>query len=91
MKHLTEHILWLWFHLSPTIYVVTLIPLRWRGIYDLNPLTTLYDGFREAVIYNHLPSTSLLHFVILSAAALAVLGAGFMYFVSASRSFAKVS
>ena len=91
VKHLTDHVLWLLFHLAPALYLASLIPARWRGTYELNPFATLFDGFRSVVMYNRLPGTTLLHFGLLAGASLAVLAVGFICFVRASRSFAKVA
>jgi lipopolysaccharide transport system permease protein len=34
---------------SPVVYSTSLVPERWRGIYALNPLVGIIDGFRAAL------------------------------------------
>lgn len=38
-----------WLFVSPVAYPSTLIPDRWRWLYDLNPLAGLIEGFRWSV------------------------------------------
>jgi lipopolysaccharide transport system permease protein len=39
-----------WMYLSPIVYPVTLVPERWRTLYSLNPMVTVIEGFRWALI-----------------------------------------
>lgn len=38
----------LWMYLTPIIYPASIVPLRWRWILELNPLTGIIEGFRDA-------------------------------------------
>jgi lipopolysaccharide transport system permease protein len=35
---------------SPVVYSTSLVPGRWRGVYALNPLVGVIDGFRAAIL-----------------------------------------
>jgi homopolymeric O-antigen transport system permease protein len=39
----------LWMFVSPVLYPASLVPERWRGLYALNPLVGIVDGFRAAL------------------------------------------
>jgi lipopolysaccharide transport system permease protein len=39
----------LWMFLSPIIYPSSFVPMKWRWVLTLNPLTGLIDGFRAAL------------------------------------------
>ena len=39
----------LWMFVSPVLYPTSLVPERWRGLYALNPLVGIVDGFRAAL------------------------------------------
>ena len=39
----------LWMFVSPVIYPLSLVPQSWRGLYFLNPLTGIIEGFRSAL------------------------------------------
>lgn len=40
----------LWMYASPVVYPATLVPGRWRQLYELNPMAGLIGGFRTAVL-----------------------------------------
>jgi len=42
-------LLQLWMFVSPIIYPASLVPPRWRAIYDLNPLAGIIENFRAAL------------------------------------------
>lgn len=42
-------LLQLWMFASPIIYPSSLVPQRWRWLYELNPLTGIIEGFRAAL------------------------------------------
>jgi lipopolysaccharide transport system permease protein len=35
---------------SPVVYMESLVPQRWKGVYDLNPLAGIMQGFRACVL-----------------------------------------
>lgn len=43
-------LLQLWMFASPIVYPATLVPERWKLIYELNPLAGIVGGFRSAVL-----------------------------------------
>src|SRR5260370_41079707 len=38
-----------WMFASPVAYPSSLVPLRWRWLYGLNPMAGVIDGFRWAI------------------------------------------
>ncbi len=38
-----------WMFASPVLYPASLIPVRWRWVYALNPLTGIIEGFRSSL------------------------------------------
>jgi lipopolysaccharide transport system permease protein len=38
-----------WMIASPVVYPSSLVPQRWRGLYGLNPMVSVIDGFRWAL------------------------------------------
>ena len=42
-------LLQLWMFVSPVIYPASLVPTRWRAIYDLNPLAGIIENIRAAL------------------------------------------
>ena len=39
-----------WQYLTPVVYSATLIPERWQLLYRLNPMTSVVEGFRWALL-----------------------------------------
>jgi lipopolysaccharide transport system permease protein len=39
-----------WMFCSPIVYPITLVPEKWRWIYELNPMVGMVEGFRSALI-----------------------------------------
>lgn len=39
-----------WMFCSPIVYPITLVPEKWRWVYELNPMVGMVEGFRSALI-----------------------------------------
>ena len=50
----------LWMYLTPIIYPYSMVPAKFRVIYDLNPLVGIVEGFRSATIKGAQPDAILL-------------------------------
>jgi lipopolysaccharide transport system permease protein len=48
-------VLQVWMYLSPVIYPLETIPEKWRGLYLLNPMAALIDGYRRIILYGTTP------------------------------------
>ena len=75
-----------WFYLTPVVYPLALVPERFRGWIELNPLTPLVGLYRQAFFGGHaslVPGTGVL-FVVVAV----VLSAGFWVFRHLKRAFA---
>lgn len=53
-------LLQLWMFVSPIVYPSSMVPERWRWIYDLNPLTGIIDNFRACLLGLPLNRSSLI-------------------------------
>ena len=73
---------------TPVAYPTSLVPERWRVLYAMNPMATVVDGFRWALVGTPPPTPDM---VAASAVAIvAVLAAGVAYFRRTERVFADV-
>jgi lipopolysaccharide transport system permease protein len=52
-------LLQLWMYASPIVYPESLVPGRWRHLYELNPMAGLASGFRAALLGGTINWTSL--------------------------------
>lgn len=55
VAHILQIVLSAWFYLTPIIYSLDFIPVKYKWIFKLNPLIYVINGFRLAVYYGMLP------------------------------------
>ena len=77
----------LWFFASPVAYPSTLVGGAWRYVYAINPMSTILDGFRWAMLRAPAPGLPAL---VSAGVALLLAWAGFAYFTSAERRFSDI-
>ncbi|MYL30760.1 ABC transporter permease [Halobacillus halophilus] len=75
-------------YLSPIMYSYQAIPTQYKPYMALNPLTGLFDGYRQAVLHNSAPDFLLLSFSLIFA--LVVLVVGWVTFTKLQKNFADV-
>ena len=50
LRHALPFLIQLWMFASPVIYPSSIVPERWRWLFDLNPLTGILEGFRASIV-----------------------------------------
>jgi lipopolysaccharide transport system permease protein len=65
----------LWFYATPVIYPASLFPERFRALQGLNPIATVAEGFRWALLGKSPPAASMVWLSIAVAVTLLVTGA----------------
>jgi lipopolysaccharide transport system permease protein len=86
-QYLLGIVLLLLFYMTPTFYDASLVPERFRWLYDLNPLATLLDAYRAILLGGELPEAWRL--LVLGALAAGLLGMGYVVFKRASWHFVE--
>jgi lipopolysaccharide transport system permease protein len=77
-----------WMYASPIVYSIALIPAKWRGWYDINPLVGFVEGVRWSTLgVSALNAPMLIMSVLLSCA---IFISGCFFFRRVERSFADV-
>jgi ABC-type polysaccharide/polyol phosphate export permease len=79
----------LWLFLSPVIYALTLVPARFRPIYELNPMCWILVCFRQILVYHQVPGVSAWAGAIAAAVVTATIG--FVYFHIQEPRFARLN
>jgi len=64
----------LWFFASPVIYPLAAVPERLRGLYLLNPVAPLLDGYRQALLHGHAPQLPWLGIAAITSSAIFLVG-----------------
>lgn len=86
--HILPMFIQLWMFVSPILYPVSKVPEAWRAVYALNPVVSVVEGFRWALIPGFQVDFSMfLPSLIIVAVTLV---GGLIYFRSMERTFADV-
>ena len=77
----------LWFYATPIIYPVSMVPEKLLPFYYLNPMAGIIEAYRAVILYQTIPSYSL---IISALIALLVFVAGFWIFSRLEPKFADI-
>jgi lipopolysaccharide transport system permease protein len=88
VRYMVPFIVQFWMFASPVVYSSTLIPVRWRAFYGLNPMAGVVEGFRWALLGKQ-PAPGVM-FVVSSTVVVALLVSGLYYFRRMEKNFADV-
>lgn len=75
-------------YISPVAYSSSIIPIKWRFIYSLNPMVGVIDGFRWSILGTAAPDWSCL--AISTLGVLALFLSGMFYFRKMEKTFADI-
>lgn len=78
----------LWFYASPVAYPSSLVPERWRALYGINPMASVIEGFRWALLGKGTPPGPMLWVSV--AVVVLLLLTGLMFFRRMERTFVDV-
>jgi lipopolysaccharide transport system permease protein len=81
-------LLQIWMYATPIIYPLALVPPRWRGLYMLNPMVGLIDGYRRVTLMGQPPLWGAL--AVSALAGLVVSIAGYAFFKRSEALFADL-
>jgi lipopolysaccharide transport system permease protein len=92
VQQLVPFMVQLWMYVTPVVYGSTLIPERFRWLLALNPMTGVVEGFRWALLGEHLADAQApgLFFAASALITLVVLVTGAMFFRRTERTFADI-
>lgn len=88
IKHTLPFIIQIWMYASPIVYPLSMVPEQWQGLYSLNPMVGVIEGFRWAVFDQGAPN-----FQALGVSAIVIvflLAGGLVFFRRMERTFADV-
>lgn len=86
--HALPFVIQVWFFVSPVAYPTSTVPRDWRLLYSLNPMASVVEGFRWALLGGPAPNLSALAFSALLVGVL--LFGGLVFFRRMERTFADV-
>lgn len=77
-----------WLYASPVAYSSSIVPVRWRWLYGLNPMTAVVEGFRWALLGKRAPDPQSMFSSL--AIVVVLLITGLWYFKKMERTFADL-
>lgn len=88
IQYLANLILMLWMYMSPVVYALSLVPLRFVKLYKLNPLVGIMEGYRSAIFHYPFEWS-----IILWAAGISLITfiAGYIFFKRSERVFSDIA
>ena len=87
-RYVLPFIIQIWLFVTPVAYPASLVPERWRLLYALNPMTSVVEGFRSALLGTAGPGSM---FVVALVAVAAALASGATYFRSVEGSIVDLA
>jgi lipopolysaccharide transport system permease protein len=88
-RHVTPFLLQVWMYASPIVYPLSLVPPAYRGVYALNPMVGVIEGFRSVLLGTSALSWPLI--AISATGAAVLLASGVLYYRHMERVFADVA
>lgn len=88
VKHTIPFIMQVWMYASPIVYPLSIVPEQYRGLYALNPMVGVIEGFRWAVL-DH-PQPDVFAIGVSLGMILVALLTGVVFFKKMERSFADL-
>ena len=89
VAYITPFLTQFWLYITPIAYPASMVPEKWQLIYSLNPMASVVEGFRWALLGTDqgAPGTQLM---VSCVVALVLLVSGYLYFRRMERSFADM-
>ena len=84
-KHILDVILRLFYFLSPVFYDPNMVPQQYRRLYDLNPMVTILQSYRDIILHGTIPQ--LFPLTILAIFSMVIVWIGFRVFQKQSYRF----
>jgi lipopolysaccharide transport system permease protein len=78
----------IWLFASPIAYPSSLVPAGWRDVYAINPMVSVIDGFRWALLGSRAPTPGMI--AVSAAVACTLFIASVAYFRRTERTFADI-
>ncbi len=89
VRHTIPFLVQIWLYASPVAYPVSIVPERWRIVFDLNPMVGVIEGFRWALLGKASPDLHVIAICVVEV--LILLTGGLLFFKRMESTFADVA
>ena len=86
IQYLLNLVILLWMYITPVMYPIELIPVRYRFIMSLNPMAVIINAYRQVILSGKDPNMASLSVAVV--VSLSVFGIGFVVFKKLEGQFA---
>ena len=76
-----------WFYMTPIVYSIDMVPTEYRGIFLINPMTSIIMFYREILYYKKAPDFSFFGNIVLYS--IIMIFIGYFVFERLQKSFAE--
>jgi len=87
LEYILNIVLMAWFYLTPIVYTIDMVPTEYRGIFFINPMTSIIMFYREILYYKKMPDFSFFGNTVLYS--IIMIFIGYFVFEKLQRSFAE--
>ncbi|ULO08035.1 ABC transporter permease [Paenibacillus sp. 19GGS1-52] len=87
LEHIIGVFIMAWFYLTPIVFTSDMIPAGLKTVFNLNPMTTIMEGFHDVFFYNKVPDLSILSVIAVLSIGLLIIC--YATFAKLSRNFAE--
>ncbi len=87
VQYMMAPIMMIWMYASPILYTATMVPEKWQKLYNLNPLVSILQGYKDILYFKQLPDFKSLGVVFLGSLILCVIG--YLVFNKLQKHFAE--
>jgi len=87
VQYMMSPIMMIWMYGSPILYDVSMVPEKWRSLYNLNPMVTILTGYKDILYNKQLPDFRSLGVIL--AVSLVLCFIGWLIFNKLQRRFAE--
>lgn len=87
VTHITPFVVQIWMYATPVVFPLSVVPVRWRWVLYINPMTGVIEAFRSAFLGKPFDVAGV---VASSVMAVVLFAAGVAYFERVERRFADI-
>ncbi|OOM68779.1 ABC transporter permease [Clostridium sp. BL-8] len=87
LEHILGIVIMGWFYLTPIVYTPDMVPQKYSGLFNLNPMVPITEVYRDILYYKQMPSFSGLGYIFMFSIAMIIVG--YFLFQKLQKNFAE--
>ncbi|MEG1705445.1 MAG: ABC transporter permease [Clostridia bacterium] len=87
VQYIMNPVMMVWFYATPVLYSASMVPEKWRALYNLNPMVKIMEGYQSILYSKQCPDLKWL--AIMFGISCITLVIGYLVFQKAQRRFAE--